>query len=216
MLLGLLAPDEGRLLVGDRPIGAEQLDEWRRHLAWAPQHPTLLHDTVAVNIALGRSDADDLQIRAAARGRRSGGVRGRSARRVRHRIGNGGHGLSAGQRQRLGLARALLRPASLLVLDEPTAHLDPVSVASVAATLDERRGTRTVVVMTHDPPRRATTRTRGRARGRSPVDRRSPSMSAVQPGDRGELRALVRLAGSRMALRAGGTLGTCRSWPRPA
>ncbi len=151
VLLGLLTPGEGRLLVGDRTIGPDVLDDWRRHLAWAPQNPTLLHDTVAANIALGRFDADSDMIRAAARAAGADGFVDELPDGFDTVIGNGGHGLSAGQRQRLGLARALLRRSSLLVLDEPTAHLDPVSVATIAATIAELRGHRTIVVMTHDP-----------------------------------------------------------------
>jgi ABC-type bacteriocin/lantibiotic exporter with double-glycine peptidase domain len=65
-------------------------------------------------------------------------------------VGAGGRGLSAGQRQRLGLARALLRDASLLVLDEPTVHLDPVAARRVADTVEELRASRTIVLVTHD------------------------------------------------------------------
>jgi ATP-binding cassette, subfamily C, bacterial CydD len=151
VLLGLTRPDEGVVLVGGQPLTDIELDRWRGKVAWAPQHPTLVPGTVAENIALGRPDAGAAAIAHAAR-------RAAADRFIDHLpdgydtvIGAGGHGLSAGQRQRLGLARALLRDARLLVLDEPTVHLDPAAAAGVAATVEELRGTRTILLITHDP-----------------------------------------------------------------
>jgi ABC-type multidrug transport system fused ATPase/permease subunit len=106
---------------------------------------------VAANLTLGRPNADPEAIEETAR--RAGADR--FIRRLPDGydtlVGAGGHGLSAGQRRRLGLARALLRDASLLVLDEPTVHLDPDAAAGVAATVEGLRGTRTILLITHDP-----------------------------------------------------------------
>jgi thiol reductant ABC exporter CydD subunit len=150
VLLGLTRPDEGVVLVGGQPLTDIELDRWRGKVAWAPQHPTLVPGTVAENIALGRQDAGAAAIAHAAR-------RAAADRFIDHLpdgydtvIGAGGNGLSAGQRQRLGLARALLRDARLLVLDEPTVHLDKAAAGRVAATIAELRGSTTVLLITHD------------------------------------------------------------------
>ena len=151
VLVGLTRPDEGYLLAGGRPLTGADLDWWRGRVAWASQHPALVPDTVAANLTLGRPGAGPAAIEEAAR------LAG-ADRFVRELpagygtvVGAGGHGLSAGQRQRLGLARALLRDAPLLVLDEPTVHLDPAAAARVASTVEALRGTRTVLLITHDP-----------------------------------------------------------------
>jgi thiol reductant ABC exporter CydD subunit len=151
VLVGLTRPDEGFVLAGGRALADADLDWWRERVAWASQHPVLIPGTVAANLTLGRPEAGPAAIEEAAR------LAG-ADRFVRDLpagydtvVGAGGHGLSAGQRQRLGLARALLRDAPLLVLDEPTVHLDPAAAARVAATVEALRGTRTVLLITHDP-----------------------------------------------------------------
>jgi ATP-binding cassette subfamily C protein CydD len=151
VLLGLTRPDEGFVVIAGHPLTDADLDRWRDRVAWASQHPALVPGTVAANLTLGRPDADPAAVEEAAR--RAGADR--FIRRLPDGydtlVGAGGHGLSAGQRRRLGLARALLRDASLLVLDEPTVHLDPDAAAGVAATVEGLRGTRTILLITHDP-----------------------------------------------------------------
>jgi thiol reductant ABC exporter CydD subunit len=151
VLLGLTRPEEGVVVAGGRPLADGDLDRWRERVAWASQHPALIPGTVAANVALGRPDAGQAAIEEAARLAGADRFIGDLPDGYATVVGSGGHGLSAGQRQRLGLARALLRDADLLVLDEPTVHLDPAAAAQVAATVDGLRGTRTVLLITHDP-----------------------------------------------------------------
>jgi len=151
VLLGLTRPDEGFVVIGGQFLTDADLDTWRHRVAWASQHPALVPGTVAANLVLGRPDADPAAIEEAARQAGADGFVRRLPDGYDTLVGAGGHGLSAGQRQRLGLARALLRDASLLVLDEPTVHLDPAAAARVAATVEGLRGTRTILLITHDP-----------------------------------------------------------------
>jgi thiol reductant ABC exporter CydD subunit len=151
VLVGLTRPDEGLLLAGGRALTDADLDWWRERVAWASQHPVLVPGTVAANLALGRPDAGPAAVEEAARLAGADRFVRRLPAGYDTVVGAGGHGLSAGQRQRLGLGRALLRDAPLLVLDEPTVHLDPAAADRVAATVEALRGTRTILLITHDP-----------------------------------------------------------------
>jgi ATP-binding cassette subfamily C protein CydD len=151
VLVGLTRPDEGLVLAEGRALADADLDWWRERVAWASQHPVLLPGTVAANLALGRPAAGPAEIEEAARLAGADRFVRRLPAGYDTVVGPGGHGLSAGQRQRLGLARALLRDAPLLVLDEPTVHLDPAAADRVAATVEALRGTRTILLITHDP-----------------------------------------------------------------
>lgn len=155
VLLGLLTPDAGRVEVDDGtvPVALADLDLaslWAQ-VAWVPQRPVIEPGTVRDAVERGHGVPDaDLEAAAAATGLDE--VVAGLADGWRTGVGQGGVGLSLGQRQRLALTRALLAPAQLVVLDEPTAHLDADGEAVVHAVVDglRTRG-RTVLLVAHRP-----------------------------------------------------------------
>ncbi len=147
LLLRFAEPDRGCIQAGGTDLAAIPVAAWRRQIAWVPQHPYLFAGTVAANIALGDPAATSGAIETAARlagaGSLPGGLGGR--------ITECGRNLSAGQRQRIAIARALLRDAPVLLLDEPTAHLDPDGARQLLSVLETQFAERTVVLVTHRP-----------------------------------------------------------------
>ncbi|ATL32655.1 thiol reductant ABC exporter subunit CydD [Streptomyces formicae] len=149
LLLGFASPARGRVTVGGTGLAELDLDAWRAHVAWVPQRPHLFAISVADNIRLGRPGASDAEVRRAARAACADRFVAELPLAYDTVLGEHGAGLSAGQRQRIALARAFLKDAPVLLLDEPTAHLDPESEAAVTrATVDLMRG-RTSIVVAH-------------------------------------------------------------------
>jgi ATP-binding cassette subfamily C protein CydD len=144
LLLRFLDPDGGRILVGDADVLAAAPSAWRRRLAWVPQRPVLETGTLADAVRLGRPEASDDEVAVALTA--AGLALGADLR-----VGPGGVALSAGETRRVALARGLLRGAPLLLLDEPTAHLDAVSARSVLDALAVLPRTTSVLVASHDP-----------------------------------------------------------------
>jgi thiol reductant ABC exporter CydD subunit len=151
LLLGLLAPVSGRISVGDVDLDGCDLEAWRRLVAWVPQHPTLLRGTLADNIRLGDPAAPDPRVRDAAALAGAHSFITRLPEGYATVVGDGGRPLSPGERRRIGLARAFVRDAPLVILDEPTADLDPHSVAVVSAAVERLRRGRTVLLIAHRP-----------------------------------------------------------------
>ncbi len=151
LLLGLLKPDAGRITVGSVPLSSCRPEAWRALTAWVPQHPTMFRGTVEENIRLGAPCASEDRMReAAVRAGADGFIRA-LPRGYGTVIGDGGRSLSPGERRRIGLARAFLKDAPLVVLDEPTADLDPDSVDIVSTAVRRLQAGRTMLLIAHRP-----------------------------------------------------------------
>jgi ATP-binding cassette subfamily C protein CydD len=149
LLLRFLAPAAGTIAAGGEDIAAMDLPQWRRQIAWVPQQPYLFSGSAADNIALGQQAASRAAIIRAAELAGAAEFIDSLPRGFDTPLGERGLRLSAGQRQRIALARAFLRDAPLLLLDEPTAHLDPAGAGLVAAALETELADRTVILISH-------------------------------------------------------------------
>jgi ATP-binding cassette subfamily C protein CydD len=151
LLLGFATPDSGRLLIDGNDLRDLDSRAWLDTVAWLPQRPTLFHGTLRDNIVLGRPSAGDREIREAIRLSHASEFIERMPAGLHTRVGEGGQGLSMGQLQRVALARLFLRDPGLVLLDEPTAHLDPESERMVNAGIRNLTEGRTTVLVTHRP-----------------------------------------------------------------
>ncbi|MFH8808461.1 thiol reductant ABC exporter subunit CydD [Streptomyces hygroscopicus] len=150
-VLGFAVPDQGRVLIGGRDLASLDPESWRRQIAWVPQRPYLFAGTIAENVRLARPDADDEAVRAALRDADAHRFVSALPDGIETRLGEMGAGLSAGQRQRIALARAFLADRPVLLLDEPTANLDGETEASVVEAVRRLAEGRTVLLVVHRP-----------------------------------------------------------------
>ncbi len=151
VLLGLLSPDRGSIRIGDMELAELDPDAWRARLAWVPQRPHLFHASIADNVRLGRRDASSEEVWAAIADAGLADVVADLPAGLDTILGDRGAGLSAGERQRLALARAFLRDAPLLLLDEPTAGLDGHTEREIVQSIRRLARGRTVVLVAHRP-----------------------------------------------------------------
>ena len=151
VLLGLVHPTAGSVRIGGVSLDEFEPDAWRSLLAWVPQRPHLFAASIAANVRIGRPDATEEQVRQALRDAGVEDVVDRLPEGLATRLGEGGAGLSAGERQRLALARAFVRDAPLVLLDEPTANLDAQTEEAVLQSVRLLMKGRTVVMVAHRP-----------------------------------------------------------------
>jgi thiol reductant ABC exporter CydD subunit len=151
LILRLLEPTWGRIRVGGIDLAGLDAAAWRRGIAWVPQRPTVFRGTVADNIRLGDSAASDARVRDAAELAGADGFVAGLPYGYETVVGEGGRALSAGQTQVLALARAFLRDAPLMLLDEPTANLDSRRGEGVADAIERFRDERTILLAVHRP-----------------------------------------------------------------
>jgi ATP-binding cassette, subfamily C, bacterial CydCD len=151
VVLGLRHPGSGKVVLGGVDLGDVDIDAWRAGIGWVPQRPHLFARTVADNVRIGRPDASDAEVAEALEAAGLAVAVRRLPRGAETMLGDGGAGLSAGERQRLALARAFVRDAPLLVLDEPTASLDAETEAEVLDAVRRLTEGRTALVVAHRP-----------------------------------------------------------------
>ncbi|MFE6065719.1 thiol reductant ABC exporter subunit CydD [Streptomyces sp. NPDC056525] len=152
VVLGFAVPEEGgSVRVGGEPLASLDLEAWRSRIAWVPQRPYLFAGTIAENVRLARPDASDEAVREALRDAGADGFVSDLPQGLDSALGEDGAGLSAGQRQRLALARGFLADRPVLLLDEPTAALDGETEAGVVDAVRRLAAGRTVLLVAHRP-----------------------------------------------------------------
>lgn len=151
VLLGLLAPERGGLVVDGHRLDARELRRWRRQVGYVPQSIYLLDDTIRRNIALGIEDheVDEAALANAIRLAQLGRFIDRQPEGLDTVVGEGGVRISGGERQRIGIARALYHDPAILILDEATSALDNTTERAVIEAVEGMRGARTVVMIAH-------------------------------------------------------------------
>jgi subfamily B ATP-binding cassette protein MsbA len=149
LLPRFIDPTEGRVLVDGHDLRDVSLASIRQQIAYVSQDTHLFDDSVVANIAYGRSDVTEEQIRAAARAAHAEEFIERLPEGYQTPLGERGSRLSAGQRQRIAIARAFLREARILILDEATSALDSESEHMVQTALEDLRRGRTALVIAH-------------------------------------------------------------------
>ncbi|MEU0687059.1 thiol reductant ABC exporter subunit CydD [Streptomyces uncialis] len=149
--LGFVRPQRGRVRIGGADLTGIARDSWHQQVAWVPQRPHLYAGSVAENVRLARPDADDTAVRQALRDAGALDFVDALPAGADTPLGEDGTGLSAGQRQRLALARAFLADRPVLLLDEPTAALDGDTEADVVEAVRRLAVGRTVLLVVHRP-----------------------------------------------------------------
>lgn len=149
LLLGFFTPDRGHVRIDDQLLSEIDLAEWRSHIAWVPQEPILFHDTVAANLRVAKPEASQEELQAAVKAANLKEAIDALPQGYETPIGEGGIRLSGGEAQRLALARAFLKDAPLVLLDEPTSQLDPVTERQLMGATRRLMVGRTVMIIAH-------------------------------------------------------------------
>jgi ATP-binding cassette subfamily C protein CydD len=149
LILGFITPDSGKVTINGAELATLVPAARTRMLGWIGQKPMIFAGTIAENIRFARPEAADEELAEAIRLARLTDLIATLPQGLETQIGESGFGLSGGQAQRIGIARAFLKDAPLLLLDEPTAHLDPAVEQDVLDSIKRLAAGRTVLLATH-------------------------------------------------------------------
>jgi ATP-binding cassette subfamily C protein len=152
LIIGLLQPQAGAVLIDDVPLHTHDARRWRALIGYVPQDTFLLHDSVRLNVTLGDPDLSPADVERALQAAGAWDFVAALPQGPDTVVGERGLRMSGGQRQRIALARALVRRPLLLILDEATAALDPATEAEVCRTLQQLRGSMTILAICHQGP----------------------------------------------------------------
>jgi ABC-type multidrug transport system fused ATPase/permease subunit len=149
LLLQFYRPQKGEIFIDGRPAGAYELRSLRRRIGYVPQSPTLLSGTIADNLRYGDPEAGDDDLEKAARAAGIHDFIASLPSGYQTLVGERGVNFSEGQKQRLAIARALVKDPDIVILDEPTSALDSQTEASIFAVLPELLRGKTLFIIAH-------------------------------------------------------------------
>lgn len=149
LLLRFYEPTQGEILIDGQNIRDVTQDSLRRAIAFIPQEPTMFNRTIGENIAYGRTNATDAEIRTAARAAQADNFIMSTESKYDTMVGDRGMRMSGGQRQRIAIARAFLKDAPILVLDEATSALDSETEVSIQSSFERLSAGRTTIAIAH-------------------------------------------------------------------
>lgn len=151
ILLGLLQPQEGRVLIDGIPLGSDTIRGWQKHLGYVPQQVYIANDTVVRNVAFGIDDAqiDTAALENALKQANLYDYVIELPNKLQTSLGENGRKLSGGEKQRIGIARALYYQADVLVLDEATSSLDMPTEGEITRAISSLKGRQTIIAIAH-------------------------------------------------------------------
>ncbi|MCL2748501.1 MAG: ABC transporter ATP-binding protein/permease [Alphaproteobacteria bacterium] len=149
LLMRFYDPAKGEIFIDGQNICKVKQDSLRESIAFIPQEPTMFNRTLKENIGYGRADATDTEIKRAAKRASADGFIMESPKKYDSLVGDRGIKLSGGQRQRIAIARAFLKDAPILILDEATAALDSETEATIQKSFEELSHGRTTIAIAH-------------------------------------------------------------------
>lgn len=149
IVMGLIVPDKGRILVDEKELTPERMKAWREQIGYVPQDTFLFNDTLRTNLLWAKPDAKEEEVRQALRFAAAEEFVSGLPRGLETILGDRGVLISGGERQRLALARALLRKPSLLILDEATSSLDSENEKRIQNAIEKLHGQMTILLISH-------------------------------------------------------------------